>query len=493
MTLGQWSSEVEAAALLGTSRRRPPPLPSEIGVEVQGNSAERLLLGQAALLDVIERAGKRPDFAPAMQPSLPEVNTQVASKAASRLLSLLLTQSPVTGEDREDLMTQWLIQATEKNQTVPPSLLIDIMEAAKRSVTIRTILPSAWGKRGEWLAQFTPDMKTLSIIPPMSTNIDELVESWPELTSAVALEYLRMYRQKDPAGARCLVQKMWDTLPAKQRASHLDILSESIEETDEILFDHALDDKAKSVREAAQKGLDLLTSGARIARMQERLRPLIAYKKGIIRSSIELGPASKIDDQWVHDGLPKPASDGTIPIKAVDKLISLSPLKLWEEITELKPKAIIKLMEGQPSVINALSEAAAREKDPRWAEALLPHYATLVTYLNQNDLHKLVLSALSANKPPNSIFAPLHALETPWKPKIVTAVLRHLANQKTSANAANILTSELGKNLSNEGIELVSQAINDPNFDFPPATQRNLARAVQHKHFQQSILEAFDD
>ena len=73
-------------------------------------------------------------------------------------------------------------------------------------------------------------------------------------------------RRTDPAGARELLEAEWDTVSAKVRAEAVQALRHSPSLADEPLLERALDDRAKTVREAAARVLDLLPGSARALR-----------------------------------------------------------------------------------------------------------------------------------------------------------------------------------------------------------------------------------
>ena len=112
-----------------------------------------------------------------------------------------------------------------------------------------------------------------------------------------------------PAAARDLLEAQWTTVSAKVRADAVRALGPGLSAADEPLLERALDDRAKSVREAAAAMLDRLPASARAARMADRLRRLVRVRGTLVRH-LEVDVPDAPDEAAVRDGLTAPAKGG---------------------------------------------------------------------------------------------------------------------------------------------------------------------------------------
>ena len=209
-----WRSELVAAALIGADRRRPPQVPPALGLAASDERDARTnLLDQAALHDVLLRAGRRPQPGEGIVAAPSETRATVPA-AASELLGVLLAQPPVPPDLRLRLIRLWLDAAARNDLIVPPRLLPALLELARNDQAVGVALESAWGSRGAWLADLM-DIPTRAV--PASTSPERLAGQFPTLDTATAAEVVRHLRQSDPAAARDLLAAQWKGLPARTR------------------------------------------------------------------------------------------------------------------------------------------------------------------------------------------------------------------------------------------------------------------------------------
>ena len=85
---------------------------------------------------------------------------------------------------------------------------------------------------------------------------------------------------------RARIPERWETDSAQDRALAVAALAVGLGPADEPFLERCLDDRAKGVREEAQRLLDRLPGSARAARMAARLRPLISVS-GTLRKELD--------------------------------------------------------------------------------------------------------------------------------------------------------------------------------------------------------------
>ena len=103
-TVDQWLSDVATSALVGSARREPPPPPDVLALDVGDASAEHRLLASAAVADALTRAGTPlPPASDVVLAAAAEVRPPTTDRA-TQLLTLLLTQSPVSRQSRDELV-----------------------------------------------------------------------------------------------------------------------------------------------------------------------------------------------------------------------------------------------------------------------------------------------------------------------------------------------------------------------------------------------------
>ncbi|HEV2797041.1 MAG TPA: DUF5691 domain-containing protein, partial [Nocardioides sp.] len=223
--LEQWLDDVGTAALVGTSRREPPPVPAALGVVAAGDAAiEHRLLASAALFDVLGRAGAPLEASDAPEHHAPEERLPVCSDQAAQLLHLLLTQPPVSRLTRDDLVVEWLRLANDARQRAPVWLLPALLDHAAGRPQVARSLGGATGERGAWLATLNPAWSDLAASregQPTGSAADDRAgdwaEGWTTLPTTQAVAAFAAGRRVDPAGARTLLDTHWPTLSARIR------------------------------------------------------------------------------------------------------------------------------------------------------------------------------------------------------------------------------------------------------------------------------------
>jgi hypothetical protein len=159
----QWN-ELLATALLGTEQRQRALLSGEAeGLEflasIEASDPEQWLLLASAYACTYRRAGQIPPEIARTQ-TVPaasaESKQRCSMQVANRLVDLLQQ-----AEIKELFLVESLTILTGKGRLVPPALLPDLFEWAKRNKQRRALLVLVVGERGKWLAMQNPEWKNV--------------------------------------------------------------------------------------------------------------------------------------------------------------------------------------------------------------------------------------------------------------------------------------------------------------------------------------------
>ena len=505
-----WLAELRSSALVGTGRHAAPAPAGELGFRPPaGLSREDLLLDQAALADVVNRAARRPgvvDAAKLPDPA-PADDIPQASADAVRLLDLLLNQPPVGPELRTQLVADWLQFAAASGQRVPHRLLPALLALADAKPAVAEQLRPAIGHRGQWLQGLREQGPAGTGAAPKvpGQQAAQQQESgpqgpgagaatpieWAELTMADATAELERLRPSDPAAARDLLQAHWDTLSARERAAHLAAFAINLEPADEVLLENALDDKAKSVRDVAADLLGRLPASARANRMAARLKPLLRVK-GLLRKQFEIDLPPDPDPAALRDGIaPTPRTGEPDRLGRLDTIIRGAPLDVWTAVTGRGPAATLAMLDREPRVIDAITATAALRTDGDWVRALLDIRtdARLLACLPAAEQEDALLRHLrSGTAQPLALVPLLRELPRPWGPSLANAVIELLA-AKDGGQLATMLSTVLPMALPSDTADQCRRLLQRTDDDAP--RRRVFRDVVQYQSFRQSLTEAF--
>jgi hypothetical protein len=479
-----WLADLRSSALVGTGRHAvPPPAPELAFRPPEGLSREELLLDQAALADVVTRAARRPgtvDTANLPDPA-PSDDAPQASGQAARLLDLLLNQPPVGLELRTQLVTDWLQFAAGSGLRVPHRLVPAVLALAETRPGVAAQVHPAIGTRGRWLQ----GLGSKASDPPRTTTTD-----WAELKAADATVELERLRRSDPAAARQQLNTHWDTLSARERAAHLAVFATNLEPADEDLLESALDDKAKTVRDAAAALLDRLPESARAQRMAARLEPLLRVK-GLLRKQFEIDLPPEPDLAALRDGIaPAPRAGEPDRLGRLDTIIRGAPLDVWSAVAGRNPAATVAMLHREPRVVETMIATAALRADAEWARALLEVRADarLLRCLPTAEREKALLRHIrSGTAQPMALVPLLHGLPRPWGLPLATEVLELLAAKNGGQLAAMVsafLPMALPPDTADQCLRLLQRSDDAP-------LRRVFRDVVQYQSFRQSLTEAF--
>lgn len=365
--MSAWN-DYTTAALLGTEKATPPPLPPALEaavVEAGSLDREAGFLTRAGALALWRRAGFQPlPNEAVIPPALSETTAPVSPAGAAHLRTMLGGRCPA-------VLPEWLREATRLGRHVPPELLPSLLDRARQDRALRPIVLAAGGQRAQWLAAHNPDWAFATVDSP---------ELWETGHRDQRVTILRALRATAAAEARAKVEAVWKAEPADIRAAFVAELATHLSGEDAPFLEAILDDRSKEVRRAAIDLLAKLPSAPFVARMTARAEPLLAFQRGglLSRASLEVTLPAEPDAVATRDGL-DPKAFGiqkTLGEKAVLLVLILSavPLRHWTETFQSKPDAILKASEKNEfarALATGWAWAALRQRDATWAEALL--------------------------------------------------------------------------------------------------------------------------
>ncbi len=490
----RWLSEVATTALVGTARREPPPVPDDLGLAAAEASAEHRLLASAAVADALARGGAPVPPASDAVPVAADEHRPPVSDRAGQLLTLLLTQSPVSKAARDELVVAWLGLADAAGQRVPWSLLPALLDFAAGRRRVVEALGGALGERGRWLAGLNPAWTSLldgEDEPAVDRDLD-WVEAWPTMSSAEAVMAFALGRRADPAAARALLEAQWSTVTAKVRADALRAMGPGLSAADEPLLERALDDKAKSVRDAAAAMLDRLPGSARAARMSDRLRPLVHVRGTLVRH-LEVDVPDAPDEAAVRDGLTAPAKGvNQAPTTWLSQIVRGAPLSTWTDITGRSPAATLKMVRDA-DVLAWLTEAVVDRRDTDWAMACVDHGVPdprLLWLLPPERRARMLAEWVNRPSGGRDLRSLLTEAPRPWPDDLGRAVLRRIQGDRADLALGYAVAPLLPVALSPELAPEINAALSRLPED-AAHLRRALTETLQLHAFRTSLTEAF--
>jgi hypothetical protein len=483
-----WWQGLRTTALVGTARRDVDPMPM-IGLGEAEGSRERRLLVAAAIADVVRRAGRLPATGTEQADPAPAEEETPADERAQQLLNLVLVQPPVSAQHRLDLVETWLRSAVTSKQVVPPALLPAVLDALTPAESLHALARQAVGHRGRWLAKLNPAW-TWAVTPAPAPGATQDLE---HLSPTQRARELANLRTADPGAARAAVLATWATDSAQVRAANLETLTIALSEDDAAFLDSCLDDRAKSVRELAQRLLDGLPRSERAARQARRLEPLLRVG-GTLRRTLEVDLPDDPDAAGVRDGLVDPGARRSRRAFWLRRLVEGAPLGVWTGATGADAARTLSMLRGEHAddVREALRSAARRQHDAGWARALLGEEfdASLLDVLPRAERSPIVLAHL--RRTPLVEAAPgLLRLDRPWEPAVSEAVVSSLRRGKDAGHVVRVLRDVLVPGLDASVLPAVESWLRSLQPDADRVLRATLRDVLQFQSLSTSIRESF--
>ncbi|GHF28987.1 hypothetical protein E5082_01355 [Streptomyces griseoluteus] len=370
-------------ALLGTDRRALPADPA-------GREAPAALLDAAAVAAVQRRAGLRPGRAGTRPEPAPADTRPTLPPAAAHRLTLLLADRPGGGGGRRgstpdltELLPQWLAVANAHGYAAPPQSVPALLDAARARTDLRPAALEFAGARALWLARLNPDWRfaqrsasgNASALP--GTEDEEGVRRlWREGLFAERVALLTALRARTPADARELLAETWTQERAEDRLMFLDSLRAGLSADDEPFLEQALGDRSRNVRATAAELLSTLPCSALAARMAQRAATCVALDHTGSTAAIVVEAPAACDPEMERDGVTaRPPAGRGERSWWLGQLVEAAPLETWpDRLGGRTPEQIVALPvtdDWQGELHAAWCRAAVRQRDARWARALL--------------------------------------------------------------------------------------------------------------------------
>lgn len=335
---------------------------------------ERLLMMQAALVDIHRRAGTSPspgDLA-VLVPSGVETLSECPPAAVARLKRIL------AGAQRE-LLGEWLRTAREAQIRLPPTLLVTTLELSTANPALRPDMRAVIGERGRWLASLRRDWAWATV--PAGGSLDDEVP-WPEDaeehfqlgTPPQRLAAFESCRQADSGRAREMLTQSWAEESPEDRRRFIQAFTETLGNDDEPFLEAALSDRRKPVRAAATEVLARLP-GSRLAARMCQILSVLTTLQGRHDERLEVSVPIEVTKDMERDGIdPKASSEGGTANGWLRQVVARAPLGWWLDHTGSRSAGeVIGMLaddEAGKAVRRGMVEAAATQMDIAWAMAL---------------------------------------------------------------------------------------------------------------------------
>lgn len=414
--MSAWN-ELTPTALLGMARGPASVhLPGEFEELLAGTAGEVRLLRAAGVLGVAQAAAQLPPIAstPAPEPSPAEELGVVSRDDFAALLSRLFEGGPAL------LVAEACALLANASLCLPPRLLPRALELGSMTVSLRQPLRRVLGKRGAWLAAQNPDWKFALLAGAEAADR----RLWDEGDAAQRASFLARLRQSDPAEARQLLEKTFESETARDRAVLLPALGKNLAVADEAFLAAVLSgDRSKEVRQAAAILLSRLPASAFAGRMAARLEPCIRSERRLLRTVKVIEPPQSFSPDWKADAFEeKPPAGLEIGERGwwLLQLVGVTPLTWWEEHLKMDPADILSL--------------AAKSE---WKDALLAGFRAAIG--NQPGHHRWTLAVLKQGGFPHQEAVALAITLPP--PEACAAFERILAETEDSSIGVLVIES----------------------------------------------------
>uniref|UniRef100_UPI000CD51D0F DUF5691 domain-containing protein n=1 Tax=Streptomyces sp. SM11 TaxID=565557 RepID=UPI000CD51D0F len=287
-----------------------------------------------------------------------------------------------TAPDLTELIPQWLATANRKGYRAPAALLPPLLDAARTRTDLRPQALAFAGPRGLWLAGLNPDWKfalrgsASGALQPGTRDPDAVRRLWEEGLFAERVALLDAVRAQDPPTGLALLATTWSAERAEDRLMFLDSLRSGLGGDDEPFLEQALSDRSRNVRATAAELLSALPASALAGRMAARAMSCVSPDRTGDVVSIAVEAPHECDAVMQRDGVAAVPPTGRGERSWwLGQLVEATPLGVWEERFDGRPAAEIVALpvadDWAGELHTAWCRAAMRQRNPRWARALL--------------------------------------------------------------------------------------------------------------------------
>ena len=482
--------DLVSAALVGVERRpfavaRMGALVDVPALDAAGAEAE--LLVAAAVLSAYRRAGRRPEkLAGGVPEPAPADSRPVCSDSAAQVLALLNEGAVKTAGGNDELIREWLAACDRAGRRPPERMLVALLELGERQPALRALVAAVTGPRGAWLGRANPAWAWAGgLAPPLEGETEAGHYETAPRAERVAL--LTRLRAQDPAGARELLASSWRTESAANRAALLVALATGLSDDDEPFLDDVLDDRAASVRAVAVDLLDQLPTSRRAQRMAARALPLVRVEGGL-RPKLEVDLPAYIDAAGRRDGITdaRPFNRG-LSMEWLIQIVAATPLSTWDALGE--PRDLVRMARDEPGLLDGWERAAVRQRDGRWAAALLAGSPNpdLVAALAPEEASAYLTEVLRTRPLADTAIVGIVAgLAGPWPAALSETLLERVAAMPTAL--VLMVVPSLATRLQPATLPLVNAWIDKASDDHLRRTLRQLAHTLS---IRRTIQEEF--
>ncbi|MGV6809915.1 MAG: DUF5691 domain-containing protein [bacterium] len=370
-TQALWEEWVKIA-LLGTKHQTRPPtinqLPADLAATVQAlyptaqipqdHQREQHYLALTAVLNNYQQAGYHPAALADFEQS-PLTSSTTVTATSEKYLSediMALFRRILALSRPSYFLKIWADYSQQCQQVVPPSDLLNLLDAAKTHESLRPYLHDLLGSRGLWLIRFREDWQKLLTTTNTTLSTKVLNKAvWEEGTLGERYYYLQQLRNDQPAQAREQLQAIWRQENAKTRAHLLAALHINLSLDDETFLESCLDDRAKSVKSLARQLLAQLEQSAFVQRQQQRLARWLIIEPDEKRSTRSKAPKFRIvvdlSVEWddaaslLRDGIENTSRSGKgRKASWLEQALSYVPVNYWQTHWQQSPDDLLKAL-----------------------------------------------------------------------------------------------------------------------------------------------------
>ncbi|MBP0005721.1 MAG: hypothetical protein J7642_18720 [Cyanobacteria bacterium SBC] len=400
-----WDTAVKIA-LVGTQRQTPQfesddaRIARRLDRSSDGDAsladAERTVLQVAAIETLRRRAGK----------VFSRFNGDTPTASFKDELPLPSAPTPEQWQelfDRVDvaelLPPCWAL-AAKTGVRLPDELLPALLDLGKTHRNLRSIVISALGRRGRWLARQNPRWDYATTLPD-TTQIDR---SWQLGTTTTRLFLLQRLRETQPSRGRDLLASTWNQDKATDRSEFLKTFAVGLSDADEPFLEAALDNKSKQVRAIAADLLARLPNSALCQRTLARIRQSIEIRQRGNRLDLNVTLPKSCPKAALRDGIDskklKKAKDLGERSGWLLQQLALVPPRVWS--VEISPQKLVERAsqsDWKPLLLEGWAVATTRHPDVSWAEALLETVEDIPANLcDADDRNRALLASLSIER-----------------------------------------------------------------------------------------------
>lgn len=368
--------EIINTAIIGTDKRKinVSVLAEELRqtvehIETSADDKDLIFLHISSVVSNYRKGGYLP-FPISGNPieECPKEDKKYCSPAAIHAL-----QSTIDDENRS-LLFYWLNKCHEHSLLVTPEYIPLLFEKTEKDSSLKNLVVSCCGVRGQWMTQFNPKWTFQPTEAPVQEVFDhgKLEER---------KEALRIWRTSNPEEARLALEKTWPQEQAATKTELLGALKVNLQLTDEDFLKTCLKEKSQKVKEAAFNLLKQLPGSFIIKEVWAFLNPLMVYKKssailGLLnKETIDINLSFQIPEHFKTYGISDIDANEMYNEKefTLSQLISIIPLNYWEEHFNLTGEEIISLFgkkETTKKFLPSFAEAVNQYHNIHWAKVL---------------------------------------------------------------------------------------------------------------------------